>query len=387
MKVPVVIKFLSKRSKVVASRKIYPNAFYFLGGLILWSCFQMVISLDFGRDPVKEGEYHVADGLRDKLKGVHYFAHFRETEVNFDKVSSNHIRQIVLVPYAFQEAHDSPDLEFRRRNRRRSFDRDSLYLALADKAREHHLEIIVKPHIWMRPEAGKWRSDIDFSEGPEFRKWSESYREYILYYARLSEKMGATHFCIGTELSGLTRGHDLFWRQLIQDVRDEFSGKLFYAANWYREYEQIKFWPELDYIGVQAYFPVCKKTNPDLDDLKDGWKDHFNRLRKISRKYNKPVLFSEVGYRSSDDAGINPWTWVESHNVDQMIPSESTQAICYEAFFQTFWHEPWFAGALIWQWHADYENAGALDPHARLDFTPQNKQAQSVIAHWFSNGN
>ncbi|MCB0664460.1 MAG: hypothetical protein KDC80_01500 [Saprospiraceae bacterium] len=356
----------------------------FLPALVLWSFFQILglakYKVEFARDTI---EYPGELRDKEKLRGVHYFGRFRDQEINFEKICQNNIEHLVLVPYGYQAAYNRPELDFERRNRRRSFDRDSMYLVMAQKAGAEGLEVIVKPHIWMRPENGKWRSDIGFSNLEDFEKWAADYSAFILHYARLSENMGASHFCIGTELAGLTRDHDAFWRDLIKKVRKEFSGKIFYAANWYREYEQIDFWTDLDFIGVQAYFPICKRANPSVGELKEGWKVYRQRLRKISRKYNRPILFSELGYRSMEDAAIDPWAWVDHESASGTKMSEETQARCYEAFFQTFWHEPWFSGALIWQWHAGHEEEGELDVHARLDFTPQNKVAQEVMATWF----
>ena len=61
-------------------------------------------------------------------------------------------------------------------------------------------------------------------------------------------------FSVGTELQIPALQREADWRQLIKDVRAVYSGKLIYSANWYEEYEGIKFWDALDAIGVQAYF-------------------------------------------------------------------------------------------------------------------------------------
>ncbi|MBK8505105.1 MAG: hypothetical protein IPL46_24605 [Saprospiraceae bacterium] len=318
-----------------------------------------------------------------KLKGVHYFGRFHEGELDFSKITDNHVKQIVLVPYGYQENFDSPSLTFNRQGRRASIDRDSLYGLMAEKASKASLEIVIKPHIWMETKRGKWRSDIDFQEEQQFDEWAKNYSEFILHYARLSQKIGATHFCVGTELTQMTKNHPNFWKGLIKEVRQIYHGKIFYAANWYREYEHITFWSDLDYIGVQGYFPLCNKDHPNIDDLMVGWRVYRSKLMKMSQRLNKPVLFSELGYRSSQDAASEPWEWVEGPNALKMKLSQETQAICYEAFFRTFWNEPWFGGALIWQWHTRYEN-DLESTKTNLDFTPQNKPAQAVMSKWFA---
>ena len=354
--------------------------------LILWSFFQVLqgMRFEFGNKvgtSLPSGDVPLNPAV--KLKGVHYFGRFHGQELDFCNIIDNHVGQIVLVPYGYQENFDSPSLIFNQRSRRTSIDRDSLYEIMAAKASEAGLGIVIKPHIWMQTKYGKWRSDIEFKTGGHFDQWAKNYSEFILHYARLSQKIGATHFCIGTELTQLTKNHPDFWTGLIRDVRKVYHGKLFYAANWYKEYEHITFWSDLDYIGVQAYFPLCNKNNPSLDDLMLGWQGYSTKLRKMSQRLNKPVLFSELGYRSSDDAASEPWEWVEGPNAEKMKLSPETQAICYEAFFRTFWNKPWFGGALIWQWHTRYEN-DLESTKTNLDFTPQNKPAQAVMAKWFA---
>jgi hypothetical protein len=64
--------------------------------------------------------------------------------------------------------------------------------------------------------------------------------------------------------------------------------------------------------------------------------------------------------------------------------SAETQAHCYEACFRTFWQESWFAGTFIWQWQAHYEG-DTTSMASNIDFTPQHKPAQNVMAKWFGN--
>ena len=76
-------------------------------------------------------------------------------------------------------------------------------------------------------------------------------------------------FCIGTELSFASQKTDK-WKELIQKVKTSYDGKLTYAANW-DNYKNIKFWDDLDFVGIDAYFPLSYTTKPDLEELKNGW--------------------------------------------------------------------------------------------------------------------
>lgn len=316
-----------------------------------------------------------------RIRGVHYFGRWRgETQHNLDILVRNNVEHLVLVPYAYQSHHREPELEFRNRRRGRVERIDSTYRSLSAQATELGLMVIIKPHIWMRSDNGFWRSDIAFGSDEAFATWSKDYSDFILHFAKLSEDIGAPFFCVGTELSQLSKNYPDYWRDLIKEVRRVYSGKLFYAANWHDEYEHITFWDELDLIGIQAYFPLCMHPNPSVEELKTAWKPHANQLRRYSKRMGKPIFFSEIGYKSTHDAAENPWEWVDGPAGLTMKLSTETQANCYRAFFEVFWTEPWFMGALIWQWRANHDEAGGL---SNIDFTPQNKPAQNIIAKYF----
>ncbi len=161
----------------------------------------------------------------------------------------------------------------------------------------------------------------------------------------------------------------MYWLQLIKEVRKIYSGKITYAANW-NEYKKVKFWKELDYIGVDAYFPLSNKKTPTEKECSLGWKKHKQNLRDISKESNKPVLFTEFGYMSSDSTAMEPWR-SDRRKVNLLGQLNATTAI-----FDEFWKEDWFAGGFLWKWHPDHEKSGGIK-NAR--FTPQNKPVESLI--------
>ncbi len=236
---------------------------------------------------------------------------------------------------------------------------------------------MIKPHVWIYAATdGKWRSDVYPNNKEDWEAWGNAYREFIMMYLDIAIENEVEAFCVGTELTRLSLEKPDYWRQLIKDIRAKYNGQLTYAANWYKEYENITFWDDLDYIGVQAYFPLTKKENPDLHDLSKGWKKHLPNLEKVSRKYQKPILFTEMGYKSTTDSAVEPWTWVQHSAEDSMTYSEETQANCYQAFFDNVWDQPWFAGVHIWQMRADVDYTQYT---TNTNFTPQGKLAEEVM--------
>ena len=229
---------------------------------------------------------------------------------------------------------------------------------------------MLKPHLWVR---GSWPGEIEMTNEEDWEHWFKNYRGFILDYAKLAEELKIPILCIGTELEKTSeRTED--WRKVISQIRKVYSGKLVYAAN-FTEFEKIKFWDELDYIGIQAYFPLAKSHNPDLAELTKSWEKQVPQIEKVVRKYKKPVFFTEIGYCNTVDAAIEPWVWPNERKEIEL--SEEIQALCYEAFFETAWKKSWMAGVFFWKW---YPEAHGRDP----DFTPQGKKAEAIMARYFS---
>jgi hypothetical protein len=156
--------------------------------------------------------------------------------------------------------------------------------------------------------------------------------------------------------------------------RSVFKGKLTYAANW-DEYTRTVFWENLDYIGIDAYFPISEAHTPDIGELRAGWKKYKDQMKAISQATNKPVLFTEYGYRSMDFSAKTPWMDRQDVNVNLMAQVNATTAILEE-----FWEEEWFAGGFVWKWFINHKGSGGKGD---TNFTPQNKPAQIVIRDFY----
>ncbi|MEL6836972.1 MAG: hypothetical protein AAFP77_28475, partial [Bacteroidota bacterium] len=202
--------------------------------------------------------------------------------------------------------------------------------------------------------------------------------------AKVAERAGAELYCIGTEFTRLTTEKPEFWEALIQEVRGVYSGQITYAANWYGEFDKITFWDQLDYVGVQAYFPLAKTPSPSVEEISQGWEKHIRTMEAVQQRYDKKILFTELGYRSISRAAIKPWEWVENATDQDSLYSVETQARCYQAFFNTIWEKDWFAGVHIWQLRSDF---AARKEEYDLDFTPQGKPASAIIVKGFADKN
>ncbi len=323
------------------------------------------------------GRYQ-ADGLH---RGVSFMAYSGVNAETLQPLIENNIEWIVLHPYAWQRTFDDPVVVRGATASMRWSPSDSTIKAVTRAAHAAGLRVFLKPHIWLLQQNGKWRSDIEMKDEEDWATWFAGYAEMMIDYAQMAEELGIEFFCVGTELKMTALLREKEWRALIASIREVYSGELTYAGNWDDEYQRISFWDALDYIGIQAYFPLSDEKRPSLETIVDGWQRHKNEAEAISRHFGKPVLFTEIGYKSTEDAVIEPWRWFGAMAGSFDRVSVQTQATAFEGFFEVFWQEPWFAGAYIWRWASRHESTGGLRDR---DFWIQNKPAQNVVARGFS---
>lgn len=236
------------------------------------------------------------------------------------------------------------------------------------------LKIMIKPQIWVW--RGEFTGYIEMENEANWKLLEESYSKFILDYAVLANQLNVDIFCIGTELERFIVNRTPYWLDLIEKIKSVYKGRLTYAANW-DEFKRTPFWNELDYIGVDAYFPVSDSKTPSVAACLIGWKSHKAALLEVSNMFSKPILFTEFGYRSVDYTGKEPWKSDRSMgDVNMKAQMNTTQAL-----FETFWHEDWFAGGFIWKWFIKHKEVGGEE---NTMFTPQNKPVEQLIKKQYS---
>lgn len=313
-------------------------------------------------------------GQSSKINGVSFVASRDAiTEKNVQPVVNINANFAALMPFGFIRELSHPEIRF---NEERQWlgEREDGIKQYAGELRNKGIKIMLKPQIWVSN--GEFTGFIKMMKEEDWKTLETSYSSFILEYARIAQEGNFEILCIGTELENFVDARPAYWNQLIKDVKKVYKGKLTYAANW-NEYEHTPFWDELDYIGIDAYFPVDDKQSPTLEASKKGWQKHKSELKSYSEKHNKPILFTEFGYRSIDFAGRAPWT---VDRIDKQVNLEA-QAILTQALFEEFWHENWFAGGFVWKWFHRHEESGGADDNR---FTPQNKPAENVIRKFYA---
>jgi hypothetical protein len=237
---------------------------------------------------------------------------------------------------------------------------------LIQSAKAEGLKVMLKPQVWIpRMWVGDFYPD-------DMDAWQESMSAFTLDFAGLADSLDVEIFCLATEYKKLTIEHPAYFEELIGKIREVYAGKLTYAANW-DEYTSITFWDKLDYIGVNAYFPLSEKDMPTEEELTTVWNEISLELSSVSLEVQRPILFTEFGYRSIEKTTEKPW----EHGRATYEPV--AQSVAFQALFKSVWQEPWMAGGFIWKWRF-FEEAGG---HGDASYTPQGKPAMKVIEEHF----
>jgi hypothetical protein len=208
-------------------------------------------------------------------------------------------------------------------------------------------------------------------------EWFASYKEFVLHYARLAAKYNVELLCVGTELSNTTTSRwQAQWFDIITAIKAVYKGAITYAANW-DEYDTVSFWQDVDYIGMDAYFPLTDKTNPTEDELVRGWEKHADAIEAWLKesKLNKGVIFTEVGYDAIEGSNKQPWRVLPT--MAKYKEDQDEQSNCLEALLVVLTKRPWFKGFYWW----NYFPRPDIGP---LGYTLRGKKGEKILSEWFN---
>ncbi len=253
---------------------------------------------------------------------------------------------------------------------------DEELLEIIRDAHSQGLQVMIKPIL-----------NIAGSDGPEWPNikpenwgvWFANWTQILVNYGKIAENEKVEFLALGNELRTTTQYIDL-WKQLIQQVRLVYSGKLTYGDNsfGYDGWGEFKLWDKLDYIGVHLWGPgsgkygVSKSSNPSVEEMArtlDGQLSEF--LDPVVKKFDKPVLILEVGTGNYDGTNLTHWEWND-------ILDNGEQAEYIEAAMRVFAARPNIKGVFYWalDWYDYYDtNQQTSDP--------RNKPLEEVLNYWF----
>ncbi|MHB1381907.1 MAG: glycoside hydrolase family 113 [Thermoleophilia bacterium] len=258
---------------------------------------------------------------------------------------------------------------------------DAAIIEAINDAHARGMKVMLKPHIDVLRE-DVWRGEITPADKAA---WFDSYRVFINHYAALSQQYGVEVFVVGSELASMSGSSNYSqWERTVSEVRARYSGKLTYSASL-NEYGYASMWGLVDYLGFNFYFPLSELQDPTVEQLAAGWSNYngryspanwLQRIRTWQAYWNKPVIFTEIGYRSILGTAISPWDyWTPG------VYSGQAQARAYEAAFRVLANEPYVIGAFWWNWTA----RDIYDNPVNTEYSIAGKPAEAVVTDWYTN--
>jgi hypothetical protein len=239
------------------------------------------------------------------------------------------------------------------------------------------LRVMLVPHLWV--ESGQWRAEIDPGTDAGWDTWSRSYGSFVRGWAKVAEEGRVDLFSAGVELrSWVTTARASSFRALIHEVRGIYRGPITYSANW-DDVEDTLVLPDLDVIGINAFYPLAEKDGASFETLLEGGRRVRERVRSLATRWERPVLFTEIGYTTRPDPAVRPWEWPDA--MKDVVVDERAQADAYRALLAPLLDEPMFMGFFVWRVYADPDD---VSQEAEWGFSPRGKQAELVVRDAFA---
>lgn len=296
---------------------------------------------------------------------------------NLDTLAALGVDHVALIPSFFQPRLGQVEFVWPGSRERVAADtRAAIRMAHA-----RGLRVLLKPHLWLQDRSdGAWRGDI-LPTDERWPAWRTSYRGAVLEYANMAAEEGVAAISIGSELTELALARPEFWRRLTADVRDVYPGTITYAANWDREFAAIAWWDAVDMIGVDAFWPL--QTSADETLTASLCRNRLGAIRdsiaELSQRVDRPVLLTEIGYKSAAGGAWRPWEWHDRQRVDVGLQSLLYRCVAEVLGPSAGPPDGWLHGVYFWVWYVDRRWGGLRNS----DFTPRGKPAQDVLESWF----
>lgn len=239
---------------------------------------------------------------------------------------------------------------------------------LIKHAKDRKLRVVLMPIVLLDlPVGNEWRGTI---KPLDWEEWFNSYRDMITHFAYIAEDNHVDVLVVGSELVS-TQDKVAQWTRTISQVRRAFKGQLTYSSNW-DNYTQVPFWNQLDLISMNSYWKLGRDQNASVAEIMENWQAIQKDVLAFTQKQGKPLMFSEVGWCSLENAASEPWDYTRT----DLRGDPELQKRLYEGFFRAWYGNPALGGFMIWNWEPG--DGGPKDK----GYTPENKPAEKVLREW-----
>ena len=130
----------------------------------------------------------------------------------------------------------------------------------------------------------------------------------------------------------------------------------------------------MDFNGLNCYYPLSKKDDASKAELSKNFESVKKKIAKVYDKHRKPIVFTEIGFRSV----AHPWK--NPHAKEGNRPfNDAHQKLCYEVVLEGIKNKKWCNGILWWKWPSHLSYRGERNK----GFSPNSKQTEDVISKYF----
>jgi len=248
-------------------------------------------------------------------------------------------------------------------------------------------KVLIKPLISTK--SGESWLDINPSD-PDL--WFSTYADQLIHFIEVAPQISAV--AIGVELATLSSQYPELWSTLIATVRYSFQGDLTYACI-ITELNDITWWSQLDWIGLDAYLPLnsTDDTSPSVDTMTSVAVFFYDKIGQWQATHypDVPMVFTETGFPSYTGCAATPWE-APDDSCEGYTTNFTAQAQAYEGLFGGI-EETILAVQGVFMFHIDlstssdyYGNGteGTEGPTYQCGYTPRGKAAYNVIQQAFA---
>jgi hypothetical protein len=279
---------------------------------------------------------------------------------------------ITIIPYSYIRNSGDNDPTYLSLNKGAGSENDQGVIHSAYEAKQLGMSTLLKPQVFV--DVG-WSGDMTFSTEAQWQQFFNYYYRWIRHYAFLAEIHNIEMLSVGVEFSIAMLTHQGNWSKMIKNLRGLYSGQMTYCSNWGEEFETVSLWDELDFIGINSYYPLSNKNDATDEELTANFQTVKTKIKNVYNTYKKPIVFTEIGFRSLNA----PWKLPYSKG-DNNIFNEEHQDRAYNVILKGIENEEWCHGILWWKFPSYLEYRGKEN----TSFTPNNKKAEVTVRKWFS---
>jgi hypothetical protein len=240
----------------------------------------------------------------------------------------------------------------------------------------HHLglRVMVEFSVFTPTDGPDPFNPFKFYTETQWADWFQNYSDGLLERARIAELTHADALEIGAELNGATQRAEE-WRTMIAAVRQVYHGPLVYSSDHEWNWTAITWWDAVDYIGLHPYYLInTSSRNAGMAEMKALWVPVAVRLEALSKKWNRPILFTEFGYQSQDGIGMNTGYWQKWWEVDLQESAD-----LFQAATESLAGKDWFGGMFVF----NIDSTGNPSEPLNTDYTIYGKPSYDVIRSFY----